>query len=316
MNSRLLVVLLAVFPLWAQVRFTQGAEKISVEIDGKPFTEFFYGPAAPKPYLHPLRAASGVIVSRHFPMAKVEGETTDHPHHRGLWFTHGDVNGVDFWANEPPGKRTNLGRVVINKIVSAQDGKIAALFDWVGPSGNKLVAESRTMTFYSDPRLRTIDLDITLTPVGTVKFGDTKEGTFAVRVASGLEAPGKNIPADPPRTGKMIDAEGRESEAGVWGKRAPWVDVYGEVEGQRIGIAIMDHPANPHYPTFWHCRAYGLCAANPFGAREFMNDQTQDGSITLRPGQTLRFRYRVVIHPGDPQTAGIAAQYKQFSAMR
>ena len=114
----------------------------------------------------------------------------------------------------------------------------------------------------------------------------------------------------------MIDAEGRESEAGVWGKRAPWVDVYGEVEGQRIGIAIMDHPANPHYPTFWHCRAYGLCAANPFGAREFMNDQTQDGSITLRPGQTLRFRYRVVIHPGDPQTAGIAAQYKQFSAMR
>jgi len=308
--------LLAVFPLCAQVRLTQGADKISVEIDGKPFTEFFYGSAAPKPYLHPLRTASGVIVTRYFPMAKVEGETTDHPHHRGLWFTHGDVNGIDFWASEPPGNRTNLGRVVINKILEVKNGTIAALFDWIGPSQNKMLTESRRMTFYSDPRLRTIDFDITLTAVEKVKFGDTKEGTFAIRVASGLEVPGRNVPTSPPRTGKMIDSEGRESEANVWGKRAPWVDVYGEVEGQKVGIAIMDHPANPHYPTFWHCRAYGLCAANLFGAHDFMNDKTQDASITLQPGEKMRLRYRVVIHPDDPKTAGIAALYHGFAATK
>jgi len=316
MKRRLLLVLLAVFPLGAQVRLIQGTDKISVEVDGKPFTEFFYGSAAPKPYLHPLRTASGVIVTRHFPMAKVEGETTDHPHHRGLWFTHGDVNGIDFWANEPPGNRTNLGRVVISTILDVKNGTITALFDWIGPSQNKMLTESRLMTFYSDPRLRTIDLDITLTAVEKVKFGDTKEGTFAIRVASGLEVPGRNVPTSPPRTGKMVDSEGRESEANVWGKRAPWVDVYGEVEGQKVGIAIMDHPANPHYPTFWHCRAYGLCAANLFGARDFMNDKTQDASITLQPGEKMRLRYRVVIHPDDPKTAGIAALYKEFAGAR
>ena len=306
MWRRAWLFLALVVPLSAQVKFTEGRDKISVEIDGRPFTEFFYGPDAPKPYLHPLRAASGTTVTRYFPMAKVEGETSDHPHHRGLWFTHGDVNGIDFWANEPPGDRKNLGRVVINKIVAAKDGVIAALFDWVGPAGNKMLTESRTMTFYAGQRLRTIDFDITLTAVEKVKFGDTKEGTFAVRVASGLEVPGRNIPTSPPRTGKMIDSEGRESEANVWGKRAPWVDIYGEVEGQKVGIAILDHPTNPHYPTFWHCRAYGLCAANIFGARDFMNDKTQDASVTLQPGEKMRFRYRVVIHADDPATAGIA----------
>jgi hypothetical protein len=316
MMRGLLCVLAAVLPLSAQVRFSQGADRIAVEIDGKPFTEFFYGSDAPKPYLHPLRAASGVVVTRAYPMARVEGEATDHPHHRGLWFTHGEVNGVDFWMNEPPAGRTNLGRVVLNRILGASNGTIEALFDWVGPSGNRMLTESRKMTFYSHPRLRTIDFDLTLTALEKVKFGDTKEGTFAIRVASGLEAPAKNLPAVPPRTGKMTDAEGRESEANVWGKRAAWVDVYGEVEGQRLGIAILDHPSNPHYPTFWHCRGYGLCAANIFGAHDFMNDKAQDASITLAPGEKLRFRYRVVIHPGDPNGAGIAAIHREFAALK
>ncbi|MFB3777371.1 MAG: PmoA family protein [Bryobacteraceae bacterium] len=316
MKGRIWLALALVFPICAQVRFTQGKDRISVAIDGRPFTEFFYGPDVPKPYLHPLRAASGVVVTRAFPMEAVEGETTDHPHHRGLWFTHGDVSGVDFWMNEPAGDRKNLGRVVLNRIVSVKDASISAQFDWIGPAGNKMLTESRTMTFHGAPRLRVVDFDITLSAVEKVKFGDTKEGTFAIRVASGLEAPGKNIPATPVRTGKMIDAEGRESEAGVWGKRAPWVDVYGEVEGQTVGMAIMDHPSNPHHPTFWHCRAYGLCAANPFGAHDFMNDKNQDASITLEPGRNMRLRYRVVIHEGEPGAAGIAGLYAAFAATR
>ncbi len=309
-------LLLSALALSAQVRFSTRAGKIEVEIDGKPFTTFFYGAEAPKPYLHPLRTADGIVVTRAFPMSRVDGETLDHPHHRGLWFTHGDVNGVDFWANEPPGDRKNLGRVVVSGTPSAKGQSIDARFDWVGPAGNRMLAESRRMSFYPHPRLRTIDFDITLTALERVKFGDTKEGTFAVRVASGLEAPATNVPSAPPRTGKMVDAEGRESEANVWGKRAAWVDVYGAVEGHAAGIAILDHPSNPHYPTFWHCRAYGLCAANIFGAHDFMNDKTQDASITLAPGETLRFRYRVVVHPDDPKTAGIAAIHGDFAASR
>src|ERR1700752_3526367 len=94
-------VLLATAPLLAQVKITQNPDRISVEIDGKPFTEFFVaGPETTKPYLHPLRAASGTIVTRAYPMAKVEGESTDLPHHRGLWFSHDEVNGYHYWLNE------------------------------------------------------------------------------------------------------------------------------------------------------------------------------------------------------------------------
>ena len=307
---------MAVVPLCAQVKFTRATGRISVDIDGKPFTGFYIGPDAPKPYLHPLRAASGEIVTRRFPMEKVAGEATDHPHHRGLWFTHGDVNGIDFWMNELADGRTNLGRVVLNKVVDVKSGdksgSVSALFDWVGPDKKKVLTESRTMVFYSDPKLRTVDFDITLTALEKVKFGDTKEGSFAIRVASGLEAPAPNVPATPTRTGKMLDSEGRQGEANVWGKRAGWVDVYGEVEGQKVGIAIMDHPTNPHYPTFWHCRAYGLCAANIFGAHDFMNDKNQDASLTLAPGEKLHLLYRVVIHPDDPKTAGIAELYRTW----
>ena len=28
--------------------------------------------------------------------------------------------------------------------------------------------------------------------------------------------------------------------------------------------------------------------------------------MTVEPGQTLRFRYRVIVHPGDARSAGIA----------
>jgi len=320
MIRTLLALTLAAFPVGAQVRFSQSPGRIAVEIDGKPFTVLYFGPDTPKPYLHPLRSASGVIVTRGYPMEKVPGESTDHTHHRGLWFTHGDINGIDFWVNEFGDKRPNVGRVALNKIVSvkggSKSGSISALFDWIGPDKRVLLREARTMVFHSDPTLRIVDVDATFTAPEKVKWGDTKEGTFALRVASGLEAPARNLPSNPPRTGKMLDAEGRQGESNVWGKRAPWVDVYGEVEGQKLGIAILDHPSNPGFPTFWHCRAYGLCAANIFGAREFLGDKTRDGSLTQEAGEKLRFRYRVIIHPGDPASARVADLYQAWAASK
>ena len=86
-------------PARAQVTLTQGPEQIAVEIDGKPFTVFYIrGKDLNRPYLHPLRAASGKIVNRSFPAGQLPGETTDHPHHAGLFYGHGDVNGYNYWA--------------------------------------------------------------------------------------------------------------------------------------------------------------------------------------------------------------------------
>lgn len=323
MRCKLLLSLALALPLCAQVVITQGEDRISVAIDGKPFTDFYVGPSTTKPYLHPLRAASGTIVSRRYPMEVVEGETHDHPHHRGLWFSHGDVNGFDFWGNEPGTRSASSGklaRITLNKVLSIQNGQksgtLKALFDWKDPNGNVLLTEARTMTFYADPKLRVIDFDIDLTADRQVKFGDTKEGTFAIRLAPGLEEPHKNAPASPPRTGTIINSEGQEHEANTWGKRANWVDYFGVVDGEKLGIAIFDNPSNPRHPTYWHVRSYGLFAANIFGLHDFLRDNSKDGSLTLAPGKSLRFQYRVVIHPGDYQSAHIAEMYKEYAAAK
>src|SRR6202167_1739760 len=207
-------ILLAV-PLAPQVRSAQhGIEYISVEIKDKPFTDFFIGPETNKPYLHPLRSASGKIVTRGYPMENIAGETHDHPHHRGLWFSHGDVNGYDFWGNEGRGEK--FGRIVLAKVNRVSSGKesgtIDASFIWQDPAGKPLLGEARRMIFYAGKELRTIDFDITFTAREKVTFGDTKEGTFAVRLTSALEEPRPDAPPQPKRTGMMVDSEGRHGE--------------------------------------------------------------------------------------------------------
>src|ERR1035437_4746511 len=219
MNSqrmkKVLLVIALTLPLCAQVKIAQqGKEKISVEIDGKPFTDFYVGPETAKPYLHPLRTADGKVVTRGFPMVNdIPGEAHDHPHHRGLWLTHGDVNGYDFWANEDsqPGAGKGKGRVVLERVdkfaTGKKSGTVSASFAWKIPSGETLLIESRKMTFYSDPQLRTIDFDITLSPQQEVRFGDTKEGMFAMRVAAALEEDQPKDIAEPKRTGKIVNAQ-------------------------------------------------------------------------------------------------------------
>jgi Methane oxygenase PmoA len=309
--KRALVAALWTMTAAGQIRIAQqGKDRISVEIDGKPFTDFWIGTDAGKPYLHPLRTASGTVVTRGFPMIPgAPGESHDHPHHRGLWFTHGDVNGYDFWGNEDsqPGAGKGKGKVVLKRVEKLTSGKkagaIEATFEWKIPSGETLLTESRKMTFYSDPQLRILDFDATLSPEGKVTFGDTKEGMFAIRLADSM---------DEDHGGKMVNAQNKQGEKNVWGKRSEWVDYSGQIDGQAVGVAILDHPGNPRPPAYWHARAYGLFACQIFGVHDFENDKSRDGSLTIQPGQPLRFRYRVLIHPGNSVAAGIRDQYERY----
>jgi hypothetical protein len=304
---------LLALPLCAQVKIAQPSpDRISVEIDGKPYSEFFMGPDTTKPYLYPLRAASGKSVTRHFPMEEFPGETHDHPHHRGLFFAHGDVNGLDFWGNDPRVPSPKGGTIVLAKVGNLKSGRksgsIEATFDHRDRGGKTLLTEHRIMTFYSGPAERVIDFDSTLTAKEKVVFGDTKEGTFGIRLATEMQ--------EDKHTGHIVDAEGARGEKNVWGKKSNWVDYYGEVEGEKLGVAILDNPKNPGSPVRWHVRAYGLFAANPFGLSDFVGDKSQKGGMTLEPGQSLRFRYRVIIHSGDAQSAGIAAAYQKYAAAK
>lgn len=282
---------------------------ILVEIEGKPYTAFYLAPGGNKPYLYPLSTASGLVVTRHFPMESFPGETNDHPHHRGLFFSHGDINGINFWATEPGSTNPNQGRMQLVKITEmkggAKEGTIQAVFKGLDPSGKPIMTETRTITFHADPNLRIIDYQIQIDPLEKLKFGDTKEGTFGIRLATSM--------TEDKGPGKMVNAEGREKQTQVWGKRSPWVDYSGPVDGKTVGVAIFDNPQNPRYPTYWHSRAYGLFAANPFGVHDFTADKSQDGSLTVEPGHPVTFRYRVVIHSGGAADARISELFSEYA---
>jgi hypothetical protein len=297
------IVLAAAACLPAQVRFDRGL--IEVNVEGKPFTVFHYGAESGKPYLAPIRSASGKIVTRRFPMELEAGESTDHLHHTGLWFSYDDVNGVKFWENDPSYKHPNMGRIVVRD-ARFEDGDragiLTAILEWRDRNGKVLLVENRKMTFHSDPVLRIVDFDIALTAAEDVTFGDTKEGAFAIRLAESLTER---------KGGKMVNADGLSGMAQVWGKRASWVDDSGEVDGEKLGVAIFDHPGNPR-PAYWHARDYGLFALNPFGAHAF--DKTQPESHwQLAKGKQLVFRWRVVVHPGDAESGHVAELYKDYA---
>jgi hypothetical protein len=305
MRLSLVLCLAAAASLSAQVRITP--DEIAVSIDGKPFTIFHYGADAGKPYLSPLRSASGKIVTRGFPMENIEGESRDHLHHRGLWFSYDDVNGVKFWENDPSYTKPNMGRIVVSDAKWKDDGKgagtLTSTMEWRDPKGKALLVETRRMVFYSDPKLRTIDFHITLTAAEDVTFGDTKEGAFAIRLADNFTEK---------KGGKMVDANGRTGMVDVWGKRSNWVDYSAEIDGEKLGVAIMDHPQNQRHPTYWHARDYGLFALNPFGQNAF-DPKAEESHWKLPRGQSLVFQWRVVVHPGDAETAHIADLYKEYS---
>jgi hypothetical protein len=299
-----------------RVELIRDGSHVDVRIGGRPFTTYYFDPAVAKPYLSPLRSARGTVVTRGFPMASdIAGEDHDEPHQRAMYFAHGDVNGFDFWGEAAFPRWSDhplatFGRTVFRALDEisggAERGTLRATFELVTPAGT-VADETQTYHFSGTEQARIIDCEFTIRAShGPVTMGDTKEGTFAIRVVKALDSP----------PGRMLNANGATGEKGLWGKRAGWVDYYGRVADEDVGIAVFDHPQNLRAPTYWHARAYGLLAANPFGVRQFTSDRRQSGKHVIAAGDALVLRYRVFIHHGDPLRAQVAEAYRQFAAQR
>jgi hypothetical protein len=245
----------------------------------------------------------------------IAGEDHDEPHQRAMYFAHGDINGFDFWGEASFARWSDhpvstFGRTVfraIDEIRGGDDGgSLRATFDLVTPAGT-IAEETQTYNFSGDDQSRIIDCEFAIRAShGPVTMGDTKEGTFAIRVVKALDSP----------PGRMVSANGASGEKGIWGKRAEWVDYYGRVADEEVGIAVFDHPQNLRAPTYWHARAYGLLAANPFGLKPFTGDRSQNGRYVIPAGEALEFRYRVFIHHGDPLQAQVGQAYRRFVAQK
>lgn len=277
----------------------------TVLVDGKLFTRYLIQSGA-KPILWPVVGPTGKEMTRAWPMR--EGNTmekTDHVHQRSFWFTHGNVNGVSFWD-----ENKGHGQIVHQEFLERAGGSqatIATRNDWLGPDGKKICRDERRLYFGADADARWIDFQITIfADSEPVVFGDTKEGSFGIRTAGVLDVV-RNL------GGRIVNAEGFTNEP-AWGKPSPWVDYHGPIDGQVLGIAILNHPQSFRYPTHWHVRTYGLFAANPFGLHDFYNDKAMDGSHRVEPGGSFRLLYRVILHQGDERQAKIAERFKAYAA--
>lgn len=266
-------------------------------------TTYHHDPAQKKPYCYPLHGPNGVPMTRGFPMETIAGEPQDHPHHRSLWVAYGDVNGVDCWSE---GRGSGFQRPQSLEVADGPVfGRLRAVNHWLDNAENPVVREERILTFYNTPSdQRMIDVAVTFVAAfGEVRFGDTKEGgILALRVNPAMDDKGD---------GTLMNAAGLVGESDVWGKASPWVDNYGPIGGMTVGAAIFDTPGNLRYPTTWHARGYGLIAANCFGLSYFTHGK-ENGDYTLAAGESLTFRYRLILHAGSAAEARVAELYQDY----
>jgi hypothetical protein len=295
------------------------AQRVDIKIGGKPFTSYIYPNELKKPVLYPLLTAQGTPVTRGWPMDPRPGERVDHPHHVGMWFNYGDVNGHDFWNNSNDvganaGPFGTIKHKAVTKIQSGnREAELHVTADWQKPDGTALLSESTRFIFSGDEDDRFIERITTLTALNQdVLFKDNKEGMIGIRLSRELEHPsnkpeiytdasGKATPVaqlnNSGVTGKYRSSEGKEGDD-VWGTRGKWVNLNGTIGNEQVSLVILDNPANVGYPTYWHARGYGLFAANTLG-QNAMSGGKETLNYKLSAGQSVTFRYKVWIHSGS-----------------
>lgn len=292
----------------------ESERRIDVKVDGELFTSLKWPEGVYKPVLHPIRTSAGTIVTRGFPLDSRPGERPDHRHHVGNWFNYGNVNGFDFWGNGHTGERSaNGGEIKLIEVEKLSPGKgegtMITRASWQDPEGKELLAEKTEYHFIAREAVRIIDRITTLSAGDTqVMMDDTKEGMFAIRVARQLELPSEgditlldaqgnptkvSAMANEDVSGNYLSSEGNTG-LGVWGTRASWMDLYGNIGDEKISLVICDHPKNPGYPTYWHARGYGLFSANPLGVKDFTGG-AEEMNFSIPSGQSVTFRYRLII---------------------
>ena len=302
--------------------------QVDILLNHQLITSFCYYDSIRKPILFPINTLTGQTVTRNYPIKIVPGETADHPHHVGLWLNYEFVNGLDFWNNStaiPLNERRKYGTIVHDKVISSNAGKKGAELvtseHWLTPDKTVLLDEQTQYVFARHADRLIIDRITTLTARTDVSFKDTKDGMIAIRVARQLEQPikGEREMVDDAGevvkknddgasvTGLYLNSEGLTGDA-CWGVRARWCMLSGKINGQDISIAIIDHPRNVGYPTYWHARGYGLFAANPLGQEVFSKGK-EKLDFKLMANKSETFRYRIIICSGPKASANEIARF-------
>lgn len=312
-----------------KVQFEKHENRIDVVIGGRHFTSYVYDRELPKPLMVPLRSPSGIVVSRRYPLVKMEGGSEDHPHHAGVFFAVDRVNGTNFWNNITPPPQ--IKHIKITDISGGTaKGRLSTLTDWIDDTGSVLLQEDRNMIFTADVNKDeyaiNFSIDLTARNIKVV-FDDVEEGMFAIRVTDYLREGDSEtmlVPAQPlpeesiAGTGRYFSSNGDETAKSIWGKRARWVALQGVKQAKVLGVAILNHPESINYPTYWHVRSYGLFSANPLGQGDFQRQSKYKSNpvlplrLTLKRGETVRFRFLLIVYENMRTHEQMETRFKEF----
>jgi hypothetical protein len=264
--------------------------KINVTIDGKYFTSYIFSGDEKYPFFYPVNGpvSGGSVTSM---------RNAEYPHHSSLFFGCDLVNGGNYWQ-----EGLERGRIIsVNAEIIKQGADSVVFTDeciWSRPGAISPVKDTRKFIITSpDSGLYQIDVYIKMEMLMDVHIRKTNHSLFSARMAADLSV--KN-------GGTMINAEGAKSEKNTFGKNSAWIDFYGKRGNATEGLAIMQHPSNPWYPSPWFTRDYGFMSPTPMYWPE-KGDET-----FMKKGTELNLRYRVLVHSGDNLQAKIAGAFDKY----
>lgn len=274
----------------AKIEASKTGSKINISIDGKFFTSYIFSDDEKYPFFFPLNGPSsgGSITSM---------RNAEYPHHSSLFFGCDMVNGGNYWQ-----ENLERGRIAsLNAIIEKEGRDTAVISDeciWTRPSAASPVRDFRKFIITCPAAgIYLIDAEITMEMLADVTILKTNHSLFSARIAPDLSV--KN-------GGTMINADGDSGEKETFGKNSPWMDYYGKRDEVTEGIAILQHPSNPWFPSPWFTRDYGFFSPTPF----FWPPNGKD--MTFSRGSAITLKYRIIIHIGTTGDADIAGQFEKY----
>lgn len=265
-------------------------DKIEFRIDGNLFTSYILSESEKYPFFFPVNGPSNACVT--------SMRNANYPHHSSLFFGCDRVNGGNYWQ-----ETLKDGQIISLRADILETGGEKAVVEneciWRRPGADAPIKDKRKITVSSPSKNKYfIDFDVTMEMLMDVTIEKTNHSLFSGRMDPDLAVV---------NGGTMINAEGETGEKDTFGKRSAWMDYYGKRMGKSEGMAILQHPSNEWFPAPWFTRDYGFFSPTPMYWPE------NDESITLKKGEQIKLRYRVIVHSGNHVEAMIAEEFTKYS---
>lgn len=286
-----LFLLTTIFVATAQPNVTaeQVGDKIEFRVNGNLFTSYIHSEFEKYPFFFPVNGPSNATVT--------SMRNANYPHHSSLFFGCDKVNGGNYWQ-----EGLERGQIISLRADILETGGEKAVIEneciWKRPGADSPVKDKRKITVsVPSPDKFQIDFDIVMEMLMDVTIDKTNHSLFSGRMDPDLAVT---------NGGTMVNAEGETGEKGTFGKRSAWMDYYSERMGKMEGMAILQHPSNAWFPAPWFTRDYGFFSPTPMYWPE------NDKNITLKKGEQIKLRYRVLVHTGDHKEAKIAEEFEKY----